>query len=67
MFNNVFAIKEVIDSESFDDNHRVLKEVVELLQTSKFEYAISTIAIHVIGSLIFTLLGIFTYQLCSNH
>ena len=42
-------------------------EVVELLQTSKFEYAISTIAIHVIGSLIFTLLGIFTYQLCSNH
>lgn len=42
-------------------------EVVELLQTSKFEYAISTIAIHIIGSLIFTLLGIFTYQLFSNH
>lgn len=33
MFNNVFAIKEVIDSESFDDNHRVLKEVVELLHS----------------------------------
>ena len=42
-------------------------EVVGLLQASKFEYAISTIAIHVIGSLIFTLLGIFTYQIFSNH
>lgn len=42
-------------------------EVVGLLQASKFEYAISTIAIHVIGSLIFTLLGILTYQLFTNH
>lgn len=38
MFNNVFAIKEVIDSESFDDNHRVLKEVVELLHKYQIRY-----------------------------
>jgi CrcB protein len=42
-------------------------EVVGLLQNSKLEYAISTIAIHVIGSLIFTLLGIFTYHLATTH
>lgn len=42
-------------------------EVVELLQSSKLEYAISTIAIHVIGSLIFSLLGIFTYHLATTH
>ena len=42
-------------------------EVVGLLQSSKFEYAISTIAIHVIGSLIFTVLGMLTYQFCSNN
>lgn len=38
MFNNVFAIKEVIDGESFDDNHRVLKEVVELLHKYQIRY-----------------------------
>lgn len=42
-------------------------EVVELLQASKFEYAITTIAIHVIGSLIFTVLGILTYHFFSPH
>ncbi|ENX28885.1 MULTISPECIES: fluoride efflux transporter CrcB [Acinetobacter] len=42
-------------------------EVVGLLQSSKFEYAISTIAIHVVGSLIFTILGMLTYQLTTNH
>ena len=42
-------------------------EVVGLLQSSKFEYAISTIAIHVIGSLIFIVLGMLTYQFFSNH
>lgn len=42
-------------------------EVVGLLQSSKLEYAISTIAIHVIGSLIFTILGIFTYHLATIH
>ena len=42
-------------------------EIVALLQASKFEYAISTIAIHVIGSLIFTVLGILSYQFITNH
>lgn len=42
-------------------------EIVALLQASKFEYAISTIAIHVIGSLIFTVLGILSYQFVTNH
>ena len=42
-------------------------EIVELLQASKLEYAISTIAIHVIGSLIFTVLGIVSYQFFTNH
>ncbi|OTG82753.1 fluoride ion transporter CrcB [Acinetobacter sp. ANC 5054] len=42
-------------------------EVVGLLQSSKFGYALSTIAIHVIGSLIFTLLGILTHQTFTNH
>ena len=42
-------------------------EIVALLQASKFEYAISTIAIHVIGSLIFTVLGILSYQFFTNH
>lgn len=37
-FNNVFAIKEVIDDESFDDNQRVLKEIVELLQRYQIRY-----------------------------
>lgn len=42
-------------------------EVVELLQALKFEYAISSIAIHVVGSLIFTVLGMLTYQFATNH
>ena len=42
-------------------------EIVEFLQASKLEYAISTIAIHVIGSLIFTVLGILSYQFFTNH
>lgn len=42
-------------------------EVVELLQALKFEYAISSIAIHVVGSLIFTVLEMLTYQLATNH
>jgi len=42
-------------------------EIVALLQASKFEYAISTIAIHVIDSLIFTVLGILSYQFFTNH
>ncbi|EPF72649.1 fluoride efflux transporter CrcB [Acinetobacter rudis] len=42
-------------------------EVVGMLQASKIEYALLTIVIHVIGSLIFTLLGIFSYQLINNH
>jgi type I restriction enzyme M protein len=37
-FNNVFAIKEVIDDESFDDNQKVLKEVVELLHKYQIRY-----------------------------
>jgi type I restriction enzyme M protein len=37
-FNNVFTIKEVVDDESFDDNQRVLKEVVELLQRYQIRY-----------------------------
>jgi len=42
-------------------------EVVSLLQSGKFEYAILTITVHVLGSLLFTLLGIFTYQLTTTH
>ncbi len=37
-FNNVFAIKEVIDDESFEDNAKVLKEVVELLKKYQIRY-----------------------------
>lgn len=37
--NNEFAIKEVFDEETFYDNAKVLKEVVELLQTFRFRYA----------------------------
>lgn len=36
--NNEFAIKEVFDDESFDDNAKVVKEVVELLQEFKIRY-----------------------------
>jgi len=37
-FNNVFAIKEVVDEESFMDNFRVLKDVVKLLQSYQIRY-----------------------------
>ena len=36
--NNEFAIKEVFDEETFIENGKVLKEVVELLQEYKFRY-----------------------------
>jgi len=36
--NNEFAIKEVFDDESFEDNAKVVKEVVELLQGYKIRY-----------------------------
>ena len=38
MFNNVFAIKEVDDSETFENNQRVLKEVVQLLEKYQIRY-----------------------------
>ena len=37
--NNEFAIKEVFDDESFNENAKVVKEVVELLQGYKIRYA----------------------------
>lgn len=36
--NNEFAIKEVFDDDSFDENAKVIKEVVELLQGYKIRY-----------------------------
>jgi type I restriction enzyme M protein len=36
--NNEFAIKEVFDDESFEENAKVVKEVVELLQGYKIRY-----------------------------
>lgn len=36
--NNEFAIKEVYDNDSFDENAKVVKEVVELLQEFKIRY-----------------------------
>jgi type I restriction enzyme M protein len=36
--NNEFAIKEVFDKETFEENAIVLKEVVELLQNYRFRY-----------------------------
>ena len=38
LFNKVFDIKDVFDDETFDDNQRVLKEVVQLLQNFKIRY-----------------------------
>lgn len=37
-FNNIIAIKEVLDDASFDENQRVLKDVVILLQKYKIRY-----------------------------
>ncbi|MDR0238020.1 fluoride efflux transporter CrcB [Acinetobacter sp.] len=42
-------------------------EVVTLLQSGKFDYALFTIFIHVLGSLLFTYLGIVTYQIGISH
>lgn len=42
-------------------------EVVTLLQSGKLYYAILTIAIHVIGSLLFTLLGMLTFHLLTAN
>jgi type I restriction enzyme M protein len=36
--NNEFAIKEVYDNQSFEENARVVKEVVELIQGYKIRY-----------------------------
>lgn len=36
--NNEFAIKEVYDTQSFEENARVVKEVVELIQGYKIRY-----------------------------
>ncbi len=38
MFNNIFAIKEVDDAETFENNQRVLKEVVQLLENYQIRY-----------------------------
>lgn len=37
-FNNIIAIKEVLDDASFDENQRVLKDVVILLQKYQIRY-----------------------------
>jgi len=37
--NNEFALKEVFDDDSFNENAKVVKEVVELLQRYKIRYA----------------------------
>jgi type I restriction enzyme M protein len=37
-FNNIFAIKEVDDDETFENNQRVLKEVVQLLEKYQIRY-----------------------------
>lgn len=41
-------------------------EVVELLQDGKLTLACATIAVHVVGSLLLTLLGIFTMSLLKS-
>ena len=38
MLEKVFNIKSVIDEESFEENHRVLKEIVQLLQGYRIRY-----------------------------
>ncbi|MEQ1733989.1 MAG: N-6 DNA methylase, partial [Bacteroidia bacterium] len=37
-FNNVLTIKEVLDDASFDENQRVLKDVVKLLENYQIRY-----------------------------
>ena len=36
--NKIYDIKEVLDDDTFEQNHRVLKEVVELLQQYQIRY-----------------------------
>ena len=38
MLEKTFNIKSVIDEESFEENHKVLKEVVQLLQKYRIRY-----------------------------
>jgi type I restriction enzyme M protein len=38
MFNNIFAIKEVFDAETFEDNAKVLKEIVQMLGEYQIRY-----------------------------
>ena len=38
MFNKIFDIKDVFDNDTFDDNQKVLKEVVQLLQKYRIRY-----------------------------
>ena len=38
LFNKVYDIKDVFDEESFEDNQKVLKEVVQLLQKYQIRY-----------------------------
>jgi len=37
-FNNILAIKEVLDDASFDENQRVLKDIVKLLEKYQIRY-----------------------------
>lgn len=37
-FNNIFAIKDVLNDADFDENQRVLKEVVQLLENYRIRY-----------------------------
>ncbi|MDR2065369.1 MAG: N-6 DNA methylase [Prevotellaceae bacterium] len=37
-FNKFFTIKDVFDDETFDQNHRVLKEVVQLIEKYQIRY-----------------------------
>ena len=37
-FNKFFSIKDVFDDETFDQNHRVLKEVVQLIEKYQIRY-----------------------------
>ncbi|MDW3209085.1 MAG: restriction endonuclease subunit S [Reichenbachiella sp.] len=38
LFNKVYDIKDVFDEETFEDNQKVLKEVVQLLQKFRIRY-----------------------------
>ena len=38
MFNRFFTIKDVFDSDTFQQNHRVLKEVVQLIEKYQIRY-----------------------------